>query len=194
VVTGLVLFGGLARGRFVPHQSDVNLVVLVRDGSVATLAAVAPPLRAAYRSIRVEPLVITFDEVARSADVFPTKFLDIVAHHVVLAGQSPFGALEIPKDHLRLRVEQELRNASLRARRRALAALGNAEALEGSLDVERAVGLQALRQPPPIAERPVESEQRSWGDVLREALGEASSDTTKRAGATPALPPAPACD
>lgn len=156
VVTGLVLFGGLARGHYVPHESDVNLVVLVTDGAPTTISAIAEPLRAGYRSIRVEPLILTFDEVARSADVFPTKFQDIAAHHVVLAGTSPFASLQIPKEHLRLRVEQELRNASLRLRRRGVASWGRPEELDRlvrellpglSIDLRALLGILQRQEP-----------------------------------------------
>ena len=44
-VTGIVLYGGLARGRYAPHQSDVNVVVLLKDGAPSTLSAIAEPLR-----------------------------------------------------------------------------------------------------------------------------------------------------
>ncbi len=132
-VTGIVLYGGLARGRYVPHQSDVNVVVLLKDGAPSTLSAIAEPLRQGFRTIRLEPFLLTFDEVARSADVFPTKFRNITAHHVVLSGISPFASLEVSPEHLRLRVEQELRNLSLRLRRRAVASWGHPEQLERAL-------------------------------------------------------------
>jgi predicted nucleotidyltransferase len=155
-VTGVVLYGGLARGRYVPHQSDVNLVVLLRDGAPATLGAIAAPLKAAWRAARVEPFLLTFDEVARSADVFPTKFRDLREHHVVLSGQSPFADLEVSSQHLRLRVEQELRNLSLRLRRRAIAAWGDDADLERTLQdvssglaLELGLLLELLGQPRP---------------------------------------------
>lgn len=156
VVTGVVLYGSLARGRFVPHQSDVNVVVLLRDGTPATLGALAVPLRDAFRSIRLEPFLLTFDEVARSADVFPTKFRHIIAHHVVLSGTSPFASLEVPREHLRLRVEQELRNLSLRLRRRAIATWGVPEELErvladvlSGITIELHALLELLSKPTP---------------------------------------------
>ncbi len=129
-VTGVVLYGSLARDRYVPHQSDVNVVVLLADGTPATLSAVGEPLRRAFRVARIEPMLLTADEVERSADVFPTKFQYLSARHVVLWGTSPFATLTIKPSHLRLRVEQELRNLSLRLRRRAIAAGPAPEELE----------------------------------------------------------------
>src|SRR5260370_25984489 len=51
---GLLLYGGVARGRYRPGRSDINLVVLLADMSAAALQAIAPALRAAWRAARVE--------------------------------------------------------------------------------------------------------------------------------------------
>ena len=96
----------------------MNVVVLLNDASIATLDVIAPALRAARRAAMVEPMILTPEEVRRSADAFPTKFLDIQRHHVVLAGEDPFVGLEVPREAVRLRVEQELRNLTLRLSRR----------------------------------------------------------------------------
>jgi hypothetical protein len=120
-LAGLLLYGGLARGRYHPGRSDVNVVVLLHDVSAAALAAVAPVLRAAWRALRVEPMLLTPAEVPASAEAFPTKFLDIQRHHVVLAGDDPFAALAVSRERLRAAVEQSLRNLALRLRRRFVA-------------------------------------------------------------------------
>src|SRR5437660_1615736 len=73
-LAGLILYGGLARGRYRPGRSDVNVVVLLRDASAQALAVVAPPLRTARRSANVVPLILTPAEVLPAALAFPTKF------------------------------------------------------------------------------------------------------------------------
>jgi hypothetical protein len=90
-LAGVVLYGGLARGRYRPGQSDVNVVVLLREASGAALSAINPPLKAAWRAIRVEPFIMTPTEVPSAAAVFSTRFLDIKTHHVLLTGEDPFG-------------------------------------------------------------------------------------------------------
>lgn len=121
-LAGLILYGGLARGRYRPGQSDVNVVVLLHDASAAGLAAIAPALQTAWRAAGVEPLLLTPAEVPRATDAFPTKFLDIKNHHVVLAGVNPFAQLEVTREEIQRRAEQELRNLLLRLRRRYIAA------------------------------------------------------------------------
>jgi hypothetical protein len=118
---GLILYGGLARGRYRPGKSDVNVVVLLHEAGPAALAAIAPALRTARRAAAVEPLLLTPAEVGRFAGSFPLKFLDIARYHIVLAGTNPFARLEVSREDIRRGVEQELRNQLLRLRNRYVA-------------------------------------------------------------------------
>jgi hypothetical protein len=120
-LVSVILFGGLARGRFRAGRSDVDLVVVLRHTSAAKLAAIAPALRSAWRAVRVEPLLLGLTEIPRLTTLFPTKLLDIQAHHVVLWGEDSFAGLNASPEEIRHRVEQELRNLELRLRRRFIA-------------------------------------------------------------------------
>jgi hypothetical protein len=159
-LAGVLLYGGLARGRYRPGRSDVNVVVLLHDVSAAALAAVGPPLRAARRAAGVEPMVLTPAEVPAAAVAFPTKFLDIKDHHIVLAGADHFAGLEVPRDALRRGVAQQLRNLALRLRRRYLAAYDDADAqaavlarLARPLAIEVAALLRLAGKPLPADDR-----------------------------------------
>src|SRR5271157_4522235 len=168
-LAGLILYGGLARGRYRPGRSDVNLVVLLHDATAASLAPLAPPLQAAWRAVRVQPMVLTPAEVRRAADAFPTKFLDIKEHHIVLAGDDPFVGLEVERAAVQVRVEQELRNLALRLRRRYLATAGEpAELMPILLDAARplALALAALRRD----ETPALGPGDLYGRVLESAV------------------------
>jgi hypothetical protein len=132
-LAGLILYGGLARGRYHPGKSDINVVVLLRDASAASLAAIAPALQAAWRAVRVEPFLLTPGEIPHAAQVFPTKFLDIQARHVVLVGDDPFTHLTVAREPIRYRIEQTLRNLELRLRRRYIAIAGDVNALAMAL-------------------------------------------------------------
>lgn len=126
---GLILYGGLARGRFRPGQSDVNVLVLLHDAGPPALAAVAPALRAARRSVGVDPMLLTPAEVPRAAEAFPTKFLDIKNHHQVLAGEDPLLGVEVSREEVRRRTVQALRNLLMRLRHDYVAAIGESPAL-----------------------------------------------------------------
>src|SRR5215211_4227575 len=85
-LAGLILYGSLARGRYRPGKSDINVVVLLTDTSTPSLAAIAPALRAGWRAVRVEPFILDLSEVQSMTDAFPTKLLDIQEHHILLMG------------------------------------------------------------------------------------------------------------
>jgi hypothetical protein len=144
-LAGLLLYGGLARGRYRPGKSDVNVIVLLRDTSASALAAIAPALRTARRAADVVPLILTPAEVKPAAVVFPTKFLDIKNHHIVLCGEDPFAVLEVPREPLSWRIVQELRNLTLRLRHRFVAAVDDRTAQAASLaELARPLALQLV--------------------------------------------------
>ncbi|MGA9771104.1 MAG: nucleotidyltransferase domain-containing protein [Blastocatellia bacterium] len=138
---GLILYGGLARGRYRPGKSDINLIVLISDASTESLAAIAPALRAGWRAVRVEPFIIKASEVARLAETFPTKLLDIQTHHLVLMGENPFIGIDVSRRLIRLRIEQSLTNLALRLRRRYISIFDDPRALALTLE-EQAVPLK----------------------------------------------------
>src|SRR5262245_3708544 len=98
---GLILFGGLARGRYNPGTSDINVVVYVRDATARTLDGFASALHVAWQTKRVEPLIIAHGELPRLSMAFPTKMLDIQRKHVVLFGEDPFDGIIVSRDHIR---------------------------------------------------------------------------------------------
>jgi predicted nucleotidyltransferase len=116
-LVALVLYGGLARGRYRGPRSNVDLAVVLRDASPERIGDLTPALMAAWRAAHVDAWLLARAEIPRLAEVFPTKLLDIREHHLLLHGEDVFADLAIDRRLLRLRVEQELTNLSLRLRR-----------------------------------------------------------------------------
>ncbi|HTT13986.1 MAG TPA: hypothetical protein VMG60_24225 [Burkholderiaceae bacterium] len=142
---GLVLYGGLARGRFRAGRSDVNVVVLLHRAGIDVLHRIGPALRNARRAAAVEAMVITPAEVPASAFEFATTFLDIKRHHIVLTGEDPFAALEVPRVIVQLRIAQRLRDLLLRLRRDYAVAWDDRQALkETLLDIARPLAIELL--------------------------------------------------
>lgn len=106
----IVLYGSAARGDYSPAHSDVNIMLVVDEVSVELCDTLLPALRLAQREATFELFMVTPKELERSADVFPLKFLDIQRHHRVLYGQDPMEGIVIAWDHLRLRVEQQIKS------------------------------------------------------------------------------------
>ncbi len=132
----VVAYGSAVRGGFDADRSDVDLVVVLRDTSLERLEAVSNALVLARYGGRIETMILKEGEITHSADVFPILYADIRERHAVLYsqdGRDPFAALEISPNHLRLRIEQELREAKIRLRRAVVDGLGTDEALGRAL-------------------------------------------------------------
>jgi predicted nucleotidyltransferase len=194
----LILYGGLARGRYRPGRSDVNLLLLLQDTSSQALDAIAPALQTAWRTAQVEPLLLGRDELESCAAAFPVKFLDIKDHHILLHGSDPFTNLIVSREHIRLRIEQQLRNLCLRLRRRYIAFAKSPAGLVNVLaEVARSLAL-ALAALLKLAGREVPEEDRTAAifsaaasafELDHEALAQLAAirDTTSTTVDAPAL-------
>jgi hypothetical protein len=116
-LTALVAHGSAVRGGWHDGTSDVDLVCVLADDRADVLAAIGPVLELARFSARIEAMILSEAEIARSADCFPLLYGDIARTSVVLAGGNPFAELTIETRHKRLRIEQELRELRIRMRR-----------------------------------------------------------------------------
>lgn len=152
----VLVYGSLAKGTWRKGESDVNVLVVVHEASAATLDALAGPLREAWRQALVRPMILERAEIPRLGDVFPIKLADIQRDHDVLAGDDPLAGVTIERAHVRLRLEQQLRNQLLQLRRQLVfGAAGERElarALVGaarSLPYELATLLELRGKPSP---------------------------------------------
>jgi hypothetical protein len=124
-LNAIVLYGGVARGRYRPGQSDVNVLIVLNEASPPTLGKMAPHLKGAWRAAAVEPMILTLEEIERAASSFPNKFLDIHDHHVMVHGADPLTGLVITNKDLCRGVRRELTNLRLRLRRGYLNAISD---------------------------------------------------------------------
>jgi hypothetical protein len=118
----VILYGSAASGEFHPEFSNVNLLCIVGEASFATLSAVAPAVEWWTRQKRHVPLVLTGEELQRSADVFSIELLDMQRRHRVLFGVDVLADLTIPMHFHRAQLEYELREKTILLRGRLLVA------------------------------------------------------------------------
>lgn len=111
-----MVFGSAARDEHHASRSDLNLLIAFTACSPSVLMAAGPCLQAAWRSDRVRPYLVSTTELPRVADVFPLKLWDIQTANVRVHGPDLVSEIAIDREHLRLRVEQELRNELIRLR------------------------------------------------------------------------------
>jgi predicted nucleotidyltransferase len=116
----VVLYGSAATGEFHDDFSNVNLLCVLRETSFTKLAAMAPAVEWWSGKKRHAPLVLTREELERSADVFSIELLDMQQRHRVLYGDDPLKALSIPMHLHRAQLEYELREKLILLRERLL--------------------------------------------------------------------------
>jgi hypothetical protein len=156
----VLLYGSAADGEFHAAFSNVNLLCVLRESTFATLTAVAPAVEWWARQKHRAPLLLTLDELQRSADVFSIELLDMKERHRVLYGDDPLSGLTVPMHLHRAQLEYELREKTILLRDRLLQLGGNKkrlwELLLGSLSAFLTLfrhALIALGDTPPKSKR-----------------------------------------
>ena len=128
----VVLYGEAVRDQQVAH-ADINLLIVLRQVTLDLLDQLAIPLQVSSRQVRLSTMVLSRENLLRSTDVFPIKFLDMQHHHRLLCGEDVLADLKISRDHLRLRCEQELKNLMIRLRQLYLRRHAYGEQIEQTL-------------------------------------------------------------
>jgi len=123
-----ILYGSAAAGDYVADYSDVNLLCVLGETSFGAIEALAPAIAWWGKQKHRAPLLMSAEEMRRSADVFSIEFLDMRRHYRVLWGEDVLQTLEIPMRLHRAQVEYELREKTILLRQRLLMAGGNTEA------------------------------------------------------------------
>lgn len=113
----VLVYGSAARGDWRENVSDVNVMLVTKSVNVRICQLVQEPLQRAQRKWPIALELFTATDIERSADVFPLKFLDIQRNHHVLHGDDPIRGVNIAWDHLRLRVEQQIKSLLFEMRR-----------------------------------------------------------------------------
>ena len=128
-LASVVLYGSAARGEFRPGQSDLNVLVLLRDLSPAALRLGGDAARGWVKEGNPPPLMLSVDEWRRSADVWAIELADMRDAHLTLAGEDPFTGVDISLADLRLQCEKELKGKQIQLRERYLLFAGQPEEL-----------------------------------------------------------------
>ena len=137
-LTGSVLTHG-----FDAAHSRVNLLVVARALPADALDRVATSIPETRKPPHFDPLFMTRDQMLASLDVFPIEWLDVLERHLRLEGDDVFEGVDVPRQHLRLQCEHELRGKHLRLRHEYLASARRPERLAEVLS-RLASGFHAL--------------------------------------------------
>lgn len=132
-LASLVVFGEAAASSDGSLERPVEAMIVLRSIDLPTLNQVRRVVMGARREIELLPLILSPDDLQRSTDVFPVKFQTMKWHHLLLCGEDLLSDLEIDREHLRLRAEQEIKNLLFRLRRFYIERSHRGELLESTL-------------------------------------------------------------
>ena len=118
----VVLYGSGATNEFSSKHSDLNILCIVGNAESQELERMHPAVEWWTRRGNPAPLVFTFDELTRSADVFAIELVDMKLRHRMLLGDDFFEQFEVPLRLHALQLERELRTNWIRLREAVLAA------------------------------------------------------------------------
>jgi hypothetical protein len=118
----VALYGSAVTGEFHSKHSDLNVICILAQTDGARLEALRAAVEWWVRQGNHVPLVFTFEELQRSADVFAIELLDMKTHHRILHGEDVFAGLSVPLHYHAIQVERELRTDWVRLRQAILTA------------------------------------------------------------------------
>lgn len=125
----VVLYGSSAAGDKV-KTSDYNVLVAVDRLDAEVLTSLTELCSNWSREGNPAPLLFAKETLARSADVFPIEFSDIIQANRLIYGANPFEGMKIEPANLRLQLEHELKSKLIILRSRFLTAKGSAKEVE----------------------------------------------------------------
>ncbi|HXP86157.1 MAG TPA: hypothetical protein VN841_15640 [Bryobacteraceae bacterium] len=111
------------------QHSDLNVLCVLKEITPRELSEGEPVLRWWQQTGHPAPLLLTEEEVHRSADCFPIEFRDMKERRRVLFGPDPISDLHIDTRYYRAQVEYQLRTKLLRLRQQGASVLSDPAAL-----------------------------------------------------------------
>jgi hypothetical protein len=129
-LVSVILYGSAASADFNDAYSDINVLCVLSQMTPRELADSEPVFRWWRGLGHPSPLLMSREEVARSADCFPIEFFDMQDRRRVLAGEDVVQSLAIDGAFHRAEVEHELRAKLFRLRQKATAVLSDRQMLQ----------------------------------------------------------------
>lgn len=112
-----VLFGSAAEGRLRP-QSDVNLILVLRDFAPPNAESLSASLSLARAAVDLQVMFLAEAEIPAALECFAQKFADILRRRHVVFGPDPFSGMAVSREDEIRRTRQVLLNLAMRLRER----------------------------------------------------------------------------
>lgn len=106
-----LIYGSMVRGQFIEDQSDINLLILLKESTFQAHQVIGQIIRS---HSPINPFIIGEKGLDRTMKVFGLKFSSIRRNYKVLSGEDPFVDFTVASGLDRFLCEQSLRNLQLR--------------------------------------------------------------------------------
>ena len=126
----VVLYGSAAGDAYNKDLSDINVLVILQKNSAAGIFKCGHTAKNLIRKNRISPIIMTREEFAAAADVFPLEYCDILETHTVVYGDREILNITVSRENLRLQLEEKLRGAAADIRSMLIAAGGTEKTLK----------------------------------------------------------------
>ena len=101
----LVLYGSAAGNAYSADVSDVNVLVILENGSAANVFDLGKAAKSLLRKYRISPFIMARKEFITAADVFPLEYCDILDMHTVVYGDKEILNITVSRENLRHELE-----------------------------------------------------------------------------------------
>ncbi len=128
-LVSIVLYGSAAGGEYDGAYSDLNVMCVLRQITIAELRDSEPVFRWWRAQHNPSPLLLSEEELRTSTDCFPIEFHDMKERRRILHGPDVVEPLVIDDSFYRSQVEHELRAKLLRLRQKAAGVMFDDELL-----------------------------------------------------------------
>jgi hypothetical protein len=115
-LVSIILFGSAVRGGYGAGHAELNLLLIVKDASTASLRPIESAISDWVKRREPAPLIFPEQGWRASTDVFPIEIEDMREAHELLRGSDPFDGLTTTKEDLRHELEREVRGKLLQLR------------------------------------------------------------------------------
>lgn len=115
----VILYGSAAADEWHPGYSDLNVLAVLEHVGAGELEKAEKIFQWWREKGNPSPLLLSADELRRSADCFPIEFHDLAERRRILFGDDPIAGIQIDDRYYRALVEHELRARLLRLRQKA---------------------------------------------------------------------------
>ncbi|MFA5116773.1 MAG: nucleotidyltransferase domain-containing protein [Candidatus Omnitrophota bacterium] len=107
-LVSVILYGSAARGEFTGRESNLNVLIVLKDAGLANLKK-CTGLVNRFKFRALDPFFLSRKYISDSLDVFPIEFLDMKENYAVLYGEDILKDIQVDTKNLRFQCEQELK-------------------------------------------------------------------------------------